>query len=110
MGTPEFYQKEEIVGNCTLQKRLVTLIGTFFLCVMVFLGLASWTPADESIPVTCYKGNSRIGTVTVFDWSAAATACNSLYYDCRGACIGCSRDFDYVEDVCVDMNGNEFLR
>ena len=94
----------------TLQKRLLTLIGTFFLCVMVLLGLASWTCADENMPVVCYKGNSRIGTVTVFDGRAAAATCNIGLVDCKGACMGCFHDFDYVDDVCVDVNGNVFLR
>ncbi|HTR45392.1 MAG TPA: hypothetical protein VMH06_06750, partial [Thermodesulfovibrionales bacterium] len=65
---------------------------------------------DDDIPVTCYKGGSRIGTASVFDWRTAAAACNSLYYDCRGVCSGCFRDNDYFDDVCVDSNGNEFLR
>jgi hypothetical protein len=98
------------VKSDTLQKGLVTLTGTFFLCVTALLALASWTCADENISVTCYKGSTRIGTVTVFDWKTAAEACNTVLYDCRGACIGCFRDFDYVEDVCVDVNGNEFLQ
>jgi len=92
----------------TLQKGLFTLIS--FLCVMIVLCWASWTSADDDVPVTCYKGYARIGTVTVFDWRAAAETCNTVLYDCRGACIGCFRDFDYVEDVCVDLRGNEFLR
>ena len=93
-----------------VQKGLIILIGIFFLCVTALLGLASWTSADEDMPVTCYKGSSRIGTVTVFDWRAAAESCNTVLYDCRGVCIGCFRDFDYVEDVCVDLYGNVFLR
>ncbi len=94
----------------TLKKGLVTLIATFFVCVVVLLGLWSRTRADENMPVTCYKGKSRIGTVTVFDWRAAAATCNRVLYDCRGACMGCFRDSDYISDVCVDMNGREFLR
>ncbi len=89
----------------TLQRGLVSLIATLFL-----LGLAGWTRADEDMPVTCYKGSSRIGTVRVFEWRAAAATCNIVLYDCRGACIGCFRDSDYVDDVCVDMHGREFLR
>lgn len=94
----------------TLQKRPVTLVGTFFLCVTVLLGLASWTCADENMPVTCYKDGSQIGTATVFDWRTAAASCNTALKDCRGACIGCFHDFDYVDDVCVDVYGNVFLR
>lgn len=93
-----------------LQRGLTTLIATFFFWVMVLLGLASWTCADEDIPVTCYRGSSRIGTVRVFDWRAAAMTCNTVLYECRGACMGCFRDFDYLNDVCVDTQGREFLR
>ena len=93
----------------TFIKALVTLIATFVLCVAL-LSLAGRTRADENIPVTCYKGSSRIGTVTVFDWTAAAATCNAVLYDCRGACMGCFRDSDYIADVCVDVQGREFLR
>ena len=96
--------------NDTLPLRLVTLSGIFFVYVAVLLCLASWICADEDIAVTCYQGNFRIGTVTVLDWRHAAASCNSLYYDCRGTCVGCFHDFDYVEGVCVDVNGREFLR
>ena len=89
---------------------LLRMASRSFLCVIVLLGLVGWAFADDDMPVTCYKGGSRIGTATVFDWRAAAAACNSLYYDCRGICSGCFRDNDYFEDVCVDVNGNEYLR
>jgi hypothetical protein len=98
------------VKSHMLQKRLVTLIGTFFLCVMVVFCVASWTCADENMAVICYKGKSQIGTATVFDWRSASATCNTILKDCRGACIGCFHDFDYVDDVCVDVSGNIFLR
>jgi len=94
----------------TLHKGIYTIALPFFLCVTLLLGMTGLTSADEDISVTCYRGTSRIGTVTVFDWRTAAEACNTLLYDCRGACMGCFRDFDYVEDICVDLRGNEFLR
>ncbi len=93
-----------------LQKRLVTPIGTFFLCVIVLFCVTSLTCADENMPVTCYKGNSLIGTATVFDWRSASATCNAVLKDCRGDCIGCFHDFDYVDDVCVNVSGNVFLR
>lgn len=92
-----------------LKNVLLTLIATIVLC-MVLLGPAGLTIADENMPVTCYKGSSRIGTVTVFDWRAAAATCNTVLYDCRGACMGCFRDSDYIADVCIDMSGSVFLR
>jgi hypothetical protein len=33
-----------------------------------------------------------------------------MYYDCRGRCVGCIYDYDYVHDVCVDASGRTFLR
>jgi len=109
--TTEFHQqKEAIVKSDTLKKGLVTLIVIFGLCVMVLLGLGSWTRADENMPVTCYKDKSRIGTVSVYDWRTAAVTCNRILYDCRGTCMGCFRDSDYISDVCIDAYGREFLR
>jgi hypothetical protein len=48
--------------------------------------------------------------VVVFDFSTAAIACNNVYYECKGKCIGCYHDFDYVDYVCVDTSGRTFLR
>lgn len=93
-----------------LQKRFVRPFAIFSLSIMLVLSLASWTCADNTLSVTCYKDGSRIGTVTVFDWRKAASTCNMVLYDCRGVCIGCFRDFDYINNVCVDTNGEEFLR
>ncbi len=80
------------------------------LLIILLLGPAGRTCAEENMPVTCYKDGSRIGTVTVFDWRTAAVTCTTVLHDCRGACIGCFHDFDYVDNVCVDMSGREFLR
>lgn len=93
-----------------LQKEFVRLSLILFLSIIVLLGMGSWTSADENISVTCYKDGSRIGTTTVFDWRTAAAACNMSLYDCRGACMGCFRDNDYITDVCIDTQGREFLR
>jgi len=66
--------------------------------------------AEESTTAYCYRDNRSLGSVVVFDVSTAAMACNNLYYDCKGKCIGCFHDFDYVDYVCVDMSGRTFLR
>jgi len=94
----------------TLQKGFFGLLAIIFIGFTVFLGLASRTGADETMPVTCYKDGSRIGTATVFDWKAAASTCNSVLYDCRGTCIGCFQDSDYINDVCIDTRGAVFLK
>lgn len=93
-----------------MKKEFAGLSAIFCLVVILLLSLGSRISADETTPVTCYKGESRIGTVTAFDWRTAAAICNSVLYDCRGACIGCFSDFDYINDVCVDARGSVFLR
>ncbi len=82
--------------------------------IVVFAtGVAAPVFADESISISCYKdAKSRwpVGRVTVFDVADAAQTCNSFYYDCRGRCIACYQDSDYIDNVCVDMRGNTFLK
>jgi hypothetical protein len=110
----ELGQEEEIVRTDKLQKRSLRLpallLLIIILSILAILNFRGRSLADETIPVTCYKDRSRIGTVTVFDWKAAAATCNQVLYDCRGVCIGCFRDSDYINDVCIDTQGNEFLR
>ena len=101
-----------------LQKRgslLSLLFGVALLSVIVVIVAGCMAPAfaDESISVSCYKdakSSWSLGRVVVYDVSEAAQACNSFYYDCRGRCIGCYQDFDYADNVCVDMRGNTFLK
>lgn len=81
--------------------------------VLLAAGLMTPVFADESISVSCYKDAKSawsVGSVAVFNVAEAAQACNSLYYDCRGRCVGCYQDFDYVDNVCVDIRGNTFLK
>jgi hypothetical protein len=66
--------------------------------------------AEESMTTYCYRDNRSLGSVVVFDISTAATACNNVYYECKGKCIACYHDFDYVDYVCVDISGRTFLR
>ena len=101
-----------------LQKRdslLPLLCGVALLSVMVVIaaGFMALAFADESISISCYKdakSSWSVGKVVVYDVAEAAQACNSFYYDCRGRCIGCYQDLDYVDDVCIDMRGNTFLK
>ena len=92
-----------------LQKKIAGLLAGIIVGVAVLAGAASLAAADENMPVTCYRDGSQIGTATVFDWKTAAAACNSLLYDCKGACIGCFQDSDYVNNVCIDTRGSVFL-
>jgi hypothetical protein len=91
-------------------KTFVRPAAIVLLSSLALLGPVAGTLADESMPVTCYRNGSRIGTVTVFNWKAGASTCNMVLYDCRGECMGCFRDNDYIDDVCIDTRGNEFLR
>jgi len=94
---------------------LAMLFVIALLSVMMIIVTAFMVPAyaDESISISCYneaKSSWPVGRVEVFDVAQAAQACNSLYYDCKGRCIGCYQDSDYLDNVCVDMWGNTFLK
>ena len=101
-----------------LQKResfLAMFFETAILLGIVLIVAGFMTPAyaEESFSVSCYKdakSSLSVGSVVVFDVATAALACNNMYYDCKGRCIGCYQDFDYVSNVCVDNWGNTFLK
>ena len=81
--------------------------------LVVAIGPIAQVFADESISVSCYilqDSEIPVGNVVVYDTSQAARACNSMYYSCKGRCVGCFTDQDYVEAVCVDVNGTLFLK
>lgn len=81
--------------------------------LVVAIGPVVQAFAEESISVTCYnlqKSESPVGSVVAFDTSQAARVCNSVYYDCKGKCVGCFTDQDYLDSVCVDVNGTMFLK
>ena len=69
---------------------------------------------EQNISVTCYLGNpndrNSLGDIMVHSVPEAGTVCNSMFYDCRGACFGCFSDFDLSQDICVDNAGRKFLR
>lgn len=77
------------------------------------MGPAAQAFADESISVYCYNLQnlgSSVGNAVVFNTNQAAPACNSLYYGCKGMCVGCFTDQDYLDSVCVDVKGTMFLK
>lgn len=81
--------------------------------MLIIAGFMTPAFAEESFSASCYKDAKStlpVGTVVVFDVATAALACNNMYYDCKGRCIGCYQDFDYVSNVCVDNWGNTFLK
>ena len=88
-------------------------VGILSEIVLIVTGFMVPAFADESISIACYKdakSSLSLGRGVVYDVAEAAQACNSMYYDCRGRCIGCYQDFDYVDNVCVDMQGDTFLK
>ena len=92
---------------------MLFVIALLSVMVIMVAGFTVPTYADESISISCYneaKSSLPVGNVAVFDLAQAAQACNSMYYDCRGKCIGCYQDSDYIDNVCVDMWGNTFLK
>ena len=94
---------------------LSMLFGGCIFSVVMLIVMGSMAPAfaDESITIWCYedaKSTWYLGSVSVYNGDQGAQACNSRYYECRGRCIGCYHDFDYIDNVCVDMHGNTFLK
>ena len=85
----------------------LTAACTFLLTVFV---APEATVAADSIAVSCYNNNQYVGNITVLETRGAANACNQMYYACRGECSACFIDFDYVEEVCVDIYNRTYLR
>jgi len=86
------------------------LVGMAMVIFLVLMQIILPVSAEESITAYCYRDSRSLGSVVVFDVSNAAAACNNLYYDCKGKCIGCFNDYDYIDYVCVDTSGRTFLR
>jgi len=90
------------------------LLGSIIVgLVVVAMGPIAQAFADESISVSCYNlqdSEIPVGNAVVYDTSQAARACNSLYYNCKGRCVGCFTDQDYLDSVCVDVRGTMFLK
>ena len=86
------------------------LIGIAMVIFLTLIQIILPVSAEESITVYCYRDGRSLGSVVVFDVANAANACNNLYYDCKGKCIGCFNDYDYIDYVCVDRSGRTFLR
>jgi hypothetical protein len=103
-------------GRVQMKASVLAVLSVIaFLSGMMIIVTGFMVPAyaDESISISCYneaKSSWPVGRVEVFDVAQAAQACNSLYYDCKGRCIGCYQDSDYLDNECVDMWGNTFLK
>jgi hypothetical protein len=86
------------------------LIGMAMMIFLILMQIILPVSAEESMSAYCYRDGRSIGSVVIFDVSNAAFACNNFYYDCKGKCIGCFNDSDYIDYVCVDTSGRTFLR
>ncbi len=86
----------------------VVLAVTFLLVTAVPVKQAH--SQDESISVSCYKGNAEegnyIGEITVNEPQNASQDCNTEYEGCQGACLGCVIDSN-ANQVCYDTEGNK---
>jgi len=66
--------------------------------------------AADSISISCYRNNQYVGNINVLRVRGAANACNQVYSACEGECAACFIDYDYIEEVCVDIYGRTYLR
>lgn len=65
---------------------------------------------DESIMVSCFKGNSEegnyIGDISVNHIRDAASDCNQEFEGCQGDCLGCVVDSENNQ-VCYDKDAEK---
>ena len=101
-------RKMKYIQGSGVRKHL--LIGTGLMIFLTIVQMILPVSAEESITIFCYRDSRSLGNVVVFDVANAAAACNNLYYDCKGQCIGCFNHYDYIDYVCVDRSGRTFLR
>jgi hypothetical protein len=87
----------------------IALMAACIFCLTVFSAPEAASAAD-SISISCYRNNQYVGNVVVLEVRGAANACNQVYSECRGECSACFIDYDYVEEVCVDIFNRTFLR
>ena len=100
--------KREYVKGSGIRNHI--LIGMAIVIMLTLIQIILPVSAEVSITAYCYRDGSSLGSVVIFDVANAAAACNNLYYDCKGKCIGCFNDSDYIDYVCVDKAGRTFLR
>ena len=90
-------------------KSLVYLI--FFYAVVLLTAVHAGE--GEGTTVSCYIANppdyEYVGELESFNLAKAASACNNVYYNCKGECVGCYLNDESFE-ICIDKNGNQFKR
>jgi len=97
-------------------KKRAAVKAAILAAAILLAAIAATGPAysqDESITVSCYKGNTDegnyIGNITVNDPRNANNDCNLEYDDCQGQCLGCFLDADF-NNVCYDNSGKKILK
>jgi hypothetical protein len=102
---------DEMKMNYGAALKTALLMATFIAAVSIPVNPVH--AEDESIEVSCYKGNldegSYIGNLTVNDPRNAGHDCNLEYYDCKGECVGCLTDSD-SKQVCYDDSGTKLAK
>jgi hypothetical protein len=97
-----------------------SMVKKWFSATMAVLAMALFLTAaipvqkacadDESITVSCFKGNSEegnyVGEISVNHTRDAAPDCNEEFEGCQGACLGCIIDAENNQ-VCYDMSGEK---
>jgi len=97
--------------NRSVKKQCIAVITPLIFILFVTMA-ATVKPAyseDETIEVTCFKGNldagNQVGNITVTNPAEAGQTCNSTFYDCDGKCVGCYDDQNLGKKVCLDSAG-----
>jgi hypothetical protein len=90
-------------------KQIVPFI-LFFAVVLLTAGHAG---TSDGTTVSCYIANppdyEYVGELEVFNLAEATSACNNVYANCQGTCVGCYLNAESLE-ICIDKNGNQFTR
>jgi hypothetical protein len=100
------------MAGSMIHMRATLTIVLMAACVfsLTFFAVPEATVAADSIAVSCYSNKQYVGNITVLEIRGAANACNQMYYACKGECSACFIDYDYVEEVCVDIYNRTYLR
>ncbi|MDD2337476.1 MAG: hypothetical protein PHD01_12960 [Geobacteraceae bacterium] len=100
-------KKGLLMGKCFLTT-IAVLIMAFILTSAIPVQQAY--AEDESITVSCFKGNSEegnyIGEISVNHLRDAASDCNQEFDGCHGDCLGCVTDSE-DNQVCYDKNAEK---
>jgi hypothetical protein len=104
---------EQKISQIKKKLKALLLLGIWTVAVLSAVGFIVPALAENGVSVSCYniqKSEHPLGNVAVYDTSQAAKACNSVYYDCKGNCVGCFSDSDYLDTICIDIRGTIFLK